>query len=213
VKPQLLLLHLTFTPRPLFTPAERTPGAHCTGGWVGPRTGPEREAKGKILCLCRGSNHGSPVVQSVARHYTDWATLAPFIRHDSVIISVSDSVHILKRTISITSPGYENARINTGWTQIIRAVSNINLTQTKRHTEMKHRELHRHCTIRETWRNSNYGNQERSCWNGSKMATQSRKRNEFAHGGFLRNFLRKHRWTVATNFVEWNSSTQNAFLC
>jgi hypothetical protein len=35
---------------------------------------------------------------------------------------------------------------------------------------------------------------------------------EFAHGGFLWNFLRKPRWIVVTNFVEWNSSTQNAFL-
>jgi hypothetical protein len=33
------------------------------------------EARGKIPC--RGSNLDRPVVQSVARHYTDWATPAP----------------------------------------------------------------------------------------------------------------------------------------
>jgi hypothetical protein len=36
------------------------------------RSGPE--ARGKILCLCRGSNSDRPVVQPVARHYTDWAS-------------------------------------------------------------------------------------------------------------------------------------------
>jgi hypothetical protein len=39
-----------------FTPGERTPGTHWTGGWVGPRAGLDTEFRGKILCLCRGSN-------------------------------------------------------------------------------------------------------------------------------------------------------------
>jgi hypothetical protein len=42
-----------------FTPGERTPGTHCTGDWMGPRTGLDTEARGKILCPCRGSNPGS----------------------------------------------------------------------------------------------------------------------------------------------------------
>jgi hypothetical protein len=33
-----------------FTPGERTPGTHCTGGWVGPRAGLDTEVRGKILC-------------------------------------------------------------------------------------------------------------------------------------------------------------------
>jgi hypothetical protein len=33
-------------------PGERTPGTHCTGGWVGPRAGLDTEAREKILCLC-----------------------------------------------------------------------------------------------------------------------------------------------------------------
>jgi hypothetical protein len=37
-------------------PRERTSGTHCTGDWVGPRAGLDAEARGKILCLCRGSN-------------------------------------------------------------------------------------------------------------------------------------------------------------
>jgi hypothetical protein len=60
-------------PAALF-PGERTPGIHCTGGWVSPRAGLDTEVRGKILCLCRESNPDRPFVQSVVRHYTDWAT-------------------------------------------------------------------------------------------------------------------------------------------
>jgi hypothetical protein len=42
-------------------PGERSPGTHCIGGWVGPRAGPDAEARRKILCLCRRSNPGRPV--------------------------------------------------------------------------------------------------------------------------------------------------------
>jgi hypothetical protein len=37
-------------------PRGKDAGTHCTGGWVGPRTGLDTEARGKILCPCRGSN-------------------------------------------------------------------------------------------------------------------------------------------------------------
>jgi hypothetical protein len=52
-------------------PGERTPGTHCTGGWVGPRDGLDTEDRGTILCLCRGSNPDRQVVQSAVRHHTD----------------------------------------------------------------------------------------------------------------------------------------------
>jgi hypothetical protein len=68
---------VSVTPRPRFTPGERTPGTHCTGGWVGPRAGLDTADRGKILCPRRGSNPDRPVVQSVVRHYTDLANPAP----------------------------------------------------------------------------------------------------------------------------------------
>jgi hypothetical protein len=52
---------VSITPRPRFTPGERSPGTHWTGGWVGPRAGLDAEARRKIVCLCRGSNPGCPV--------------------------------------------------------------------------------------------------------------------------------------------------------
>jgi hypothetical protein len=54
---------VSVTPRSRFTPEERTPITHCTGGWVGPRASLDTEARGKILCPCRGSNLDSPVAQ------------------------------------------------------------------------------------------------------------------------------------------------------
>jgi hypothetical protein len=71
---------LSVTPRPRFTPGERTSGSRYTGGWVGLRAGLNTEVRGKILCLCRGSNLDRPV-KPVARHYTAWAT-----RHTLFII-------------------------------------------------------------------------------------------------------------------------------
>jgi hypothetical protein len=56
---------------------------------VGPRAGLDTEARGKILCPCRGSNPDRPVVQPV-RHYTAWANPAPrgFISHLNIMTGV-----------------------------------------------------------------------------------------------------------------------------
>jgi hypothetical protein len=41
-------------------PEERTPGTHCTGGWVGPRAGLDTENRGKILSPLPGIEPRSP---------------------------------------------------------------------------------------------------------------------------------------------------------
>jgi hypothetical protein len=51
-----------------------SPGTHCTGGWVGARVGLDTEARGKKSFVSAGD--GTPVVQSVVRHHTNWATPA-----------------------------------------------------------------------------------------------------------------------------------------
>jgi hypothetical protein len=51
---------VSVTPRPHFSPGKRTPGTHCTGGWVGPRAGLDTEARGKILSPLQGIEPRSP---------------------------------------------------------------------------------------------------------------------------------------------------------
>jgi hypothetical protein len=51
---------------------------------VGPRAGLDTEARGKLLCLCRGSNLDRPVVQPVVRHYTDSAAPGQAVYQNTV---------------------------------------------------------------------------------------------------------------------------------
>jgi hypothetical protein len=44
---------VSVTPRPRFTPAERIPGTHCTGGWMGPRAGLDTEVRKKSFAYAR----------------------------------------------------------------------------------------------------------------------------------------------------------------
>jgi len=52
---------VSVTPWPPFTPEESTPGTHWIGDWVSLRVGLDAETRGKILCLCWGSNPCRPV--------------------------------------------------------------------------------------------------------------------------------------------------------
>jgi hypothetical protein len=45
----------------------------------GPQSRSGHMLKEKSFCLCRGSKPDRPVVQAVARHYTDWATRLVFV--------------------------------------------------------------------------------------------------------------------------------------
>jgi hypothetical protein len=49
-----------YAPAALYS-RESTPGTHWIGGWLGLRTGPNTEARGNILYLCRVSKPGRPV--------------------------------------------------------------------------------------------------------------------------------------------------------
>jgi hypothetical protein len=49
-----------------YTPGERTPGTHWTGGWVGPRAGLDTVSKRKIPSSRRESNTDHPIFQPVA---------------------------------------------------------------------------------------------------------------------------------------------------
>jgi hypothetical protein len=51
---------VSVTPRPCFSPGERTPGTHCTGGWLGPRAGLDTDATRKVLVTLPGIEPRSP---------------------------------------------------------------------------------------------------------------------------------------------------------
>jgi hypothetical protein len=55
---------------------ERAPGTNWIGGWVGPRANLDAVVKRKIPGPRRESNLRTPIVQSVAQRYTDWAITA-----------------------------------------------------------------------------------------------------------------------------------------
>jgi hypothetical protein len=59
-----------------FTPRERAPGTHWTGGWVGPRAVPDAMVKRKIPSPHRESNPRTLIVQPIAQLCTDWAVTA-----------------------------------------------------------------------------------------------------------------------------------------
>jgi hypothetical protein len=63
---------VSVTPRPRFRPGERTPPVTIVqeAGWA-PEPVWTQRLEEKSFRLCRGSNLDHPVVQSVARHYTN----------------------------------------------------------------------------------------------------------------------------------------------
>jgi hypothetical protein len=63
-----------------FTPGERTPPVPNgqEAGWALQPVWTQRLEE-KYFCICWGLNLDCLVVQSIARRYTDWATLAPLI--------------------------------------------------------------------------------------------------------------------------------------
>jgi hypothetical protein len=70
----------SFTPRSLYL-QESTPGTHCIGGWVDPRTGLDDMVKKKILPL-PGLEIQQPGLQPVASHYIDSGTEVFYMYQD-----------------------------------------------------------------------------------------------------------------------------------
>jgi hypothetical protein len=62
---------------------------------VGPRAGLDIEARGKILCPCRGSNPDLPVVQPVVRHYVLFEIRTEILNIISTIIGFKELIERL----------------------------------------------------------------------------------------------------------------------
>jgi hypothetical protein len=89
----------------LYPPSKGPPVPTAQEAEWGPRASLDIEVRGKISCLCRGSNLDCPVVQSVARHYSDWATLVPMVQSTCIILFGSlkrisdDSPHFTRKSL------------------------------------------------------------------------------------------------------------------
>jgi hypothetical protein len=59
-----------------FIHRKRAPGTHWIGGWVGSRAVLDAVVKRKIPSPRRESNPRTPIIQTVAQRYTDWAITA-----------------------------------------------------------------------------------------------------------------------------------------
>jgi hypothetical protein len=90
VQRELLLIHdlgtrwgwvVSVTLWPRFSPSERIPGTHCSGGWVGSRAGLDTEATGKIISPLPGIEPRSPGRPACSQTHTDWANRLTKIRY------------------------------------------------------------------------------------------------------------------------------------
>jgi hypothetical protein len=93
------VVSVTFQPR--FTLEERTSGTHWIGGVVGLSAGLDSEARGKILCLCRGSNRGHPVC-SETLHWLSYPSSNSLQGHELFIYI--DPYHKMRRVFIIPVP-------------------------------------------------------------------------------------------------------------
>jgi hypothetical protein len=78
---------VSITPRPSFTPGERTPGSPWIRGWLAFVAGLDTDAKGKLFA---SAGDRTPTVQSVVRHCTDLAApeLIMLIRKVIIIVII-----------------------------------------------------------------------------------------------------------------------------
>jgi hypothetical protein len=79
-----------------FTPRERAPRTHWTGGWMGPRA---VLVKRKIPSPCRESNPRTPIIQPVAQLYTDWAiaALLELVVDKFILVGICNVVEFIHR--------------------------------------------------------------------------------------------------------------------
>jgi hypothetical protein len=75
-------------------PGERTPGTHCTGGWVGLRAGLDTEVRGKTLSPLSGIEPRSPgrPVRSQTLHWLSYPA--------NNLFKISNSVSFVKAYVS-----------------------------------------------------------------------------------------------------------------
>jgi hypothetical protein len=127
---------VSVTTWPRFSPGERTPVPIVQeAGWA-----PEpvwTQATGKIICLCLRSNLDPPVVQPVARHYTDWATRLTLRLIQRRIIPYTD---ILKAVNVLRCSGFWRRAYSWVYRYIPTFLRNVLPPSSKRHNREQDRQ-------------------------------------------------------------------------
>jgi hypothetical protein len=107
--------------RPRFTPGERTPGTHCTGGWVGPRAGLDSEGRGKILWPLPGIEHVDSILLqlNIADNRSQtfdaiWINSAnlPFSKHNFLKSILGRAMAQVVSRRPLTAEAWVRARVN-----------------------------------------------------------------------------------------------------
>jgi hypothetical protein len=80
------------SPAALYPPGKNPLGTPSAGGWVGPRAGLDTEVRGKISCLCRGSNLDRPV----PRRDTSLLTFKRIILTPQICIIATRCLYVLR---------------------------------------------------------------------------------------------------------------------
>jgi hypothetical protein len=87
-----------------FTPRERAPSTHWIGGWVSPKAVLDTVVKRKIPSPSRESNPRTPIVQSLAQRYTDWAiTALKFNKKFNTFISYRHQIENVSILLCLTT--------------------------------------------------------------------------------------------------------------
>jgi hypothetical protein len=107
---------VSVTPRPSFTPGERTPGTHWIGGWVVPRAGLDASVRRKILCPCRGLNPDRPArsqtlywlsicnIVTIASNKYEWLIVRSWGRTQTLIAHQRSSWNSIVSMLNLSAP-------------------------------------------------------------------------------------------------------------
>jgi hypothetical protein len=95
---------VSITPRPRFTPGERTPGTHCTGGWVGPRAGLPKISNSMVESSCRSFRQYYSPPRQTQSLIMAFKTVRDWIPSWATLIQGINSHPLSKRFILILSP-------------------------------------------------------------------------------------------------------------
>jgi hypothetical protein len=97
---------VSVTPRPRFTPGERTPSAHWTVGWVDLRAGLDKEARVYMLASCGGTISMYSIFSVTTTRKEKLSFQRDMFRFIEIIIKCMSTTSDCKQKMSIYNTGF-----------------------------------------------------------------------------------------------------------